>query len=229
MAVIIAYIVSAIQEYGFGYTIQLPEFPLGLLLLAGPVEETLFFGILFYLSNNHYVVLAVGVLWAEMHAFNADVSTFTLEYLSYPNLAVAAISLFYSLRTWASGKGWFSIFFHSLYNGFAFVLMGISGENPWIVSADGGITEITMLIFSVPLLGITYGLYRWRKRREKKKEELAVRISDCLSYIVYKGLREVGVLLAGGCLVRRCGRRRSDVGDWTIFKKWSNLAGMYLR
>ena len=169
LAVVIALIVSAIQEYGFGYAVPSPEFPLGLLLLAGPVEETLFFGIPFYLSNNHYVVLVVGILWAAMHAFNADVSTFTLEYLSYPNLAVAAISLFYSLRTWASGKGWFSIFFHSLYNGFAFILMGVSGENPRIVSTDGGITEIMMLVFSGPLLGITYGLYLWRKRREKKK------------------------------------------------------------
>lgn len=169
LAIAVAYIVWVIQEYGFGYVVPVPDFPLGALLLAGPFEETLFFGIPFFLSNNHYVVLAVGILWATFHAFNTDTLNFTFEYLSYPNLAVAIISLFYSLRTWTSGKGWFSILFHSLYNAFAFVLMGIVGKNPWVLSTDGGITEIGMLILSLPLLGITYGLYRWRKRREAKK------------------------------------------------------------
>ena len=169
LALIIAYSIGAIQEYGFGYQVPLPEFPLGALLLAGPFEETLFFGIPFYLSNNHYVVLGVGTLWAIIHVFNTDIATFSFEYLSYPNLAVAIISLFYSLRTWTSGKGWFSILFHSLYNTIAFILMGIAGENPWVLSVDNGVTEIMMLILSVPLLGITYGLYRWRKRREAKK------------------------------------------------------------
>ena len=171
LALAIAYAIGIIQEYGFGYTVPLPEFPLGALLLAGPLEETLFFGIPFFLSNNHYVVLAVGSLWAIFHVFNTDTATFSFEYLSYPNLAVAIISLFYSLRTWTSGKGWFSILFHSLYNAVAFILMGVMGENPWILSTDNGITEIGMLIVSIPLLGITYGLYRWRKRRELKNSK----------------------------------------------------------
>ena len=171
LAVVVAFAIGTIQEYGFGYSVPLPDFPLGALLLAGPFEETLFFGIPFYLSNNPYVVLAVGILWAMFHAFNTDTVTFSFEYLSYSNLSVAIISLFYSLRTWTSGKGWFSILFHSIYNAFAFVLMGIVNENPWVLSTDEGATEIEMLVFSVPLLGITYGLYRWRKRRELKNSK----------------------------------------------------------
>ncbi len=166
----IAFVIGAIQEYGFGYQVPLPEFPLGALLLAGPFEETLFFGIPFYLTNNHYVVLALGIIWARFHVFNTDVTTFSFEYLSYPNLAVAIISLFYSLRTWTSGKGWFSILFHSIYNAVAFIVLGITGENPWVLSVDDGVTEIGMLILSLPLLVITYGLYRWREKREAKKK-----------------------------------------------------------
>ncbi len=169
LAIGVAFAIGAIQEYGFGYQVPLPEFPLGALLLAGPFEETLFFGIPFYLTNNHYVVLAVGTIWAIFHVFNTDIATFSFEYLSYPNLAVAIISLFYSLRTWTSGKGWFSILFHSLYNAVAFIVMGLTGENPWAMTVDRGITEIGMLIISLPLLGITYGLYHLRKRREFKK------------------------------------------------------------
>ena len=168
LALVTAYAIGAIQEYGFGYEVPLPEFPLGALLLAGPFEETLFFGIPFYLTNNHYVVLAVGLIWASFHAFNTDVTTFSFEYLSYPNLAVAVISLFYSLRVWTSGKGWFSILFHSLYNTIAFIVLGLTVENPWAITVDRGVTEIGMLIISIPLLGITYGLYRWRKRKEQK-------------------------------------------------------------
>ncbi len=169
LAIVIASAIGATQEYGFGYHVLLPEFPLGALLLAGPFEETLFFGIPFYLTNNPYAVLVIGTMWAIFHVFNTDIATFSFEYLSYPNLAVAIVSLFYSLRTWTSGKGWFSILFHSLYNTIAFVVMGLTGENPWVMTVDRGVTEIGMLIVSVPLLGMTYGLYRWRKRRESKK------------------------------------------------------------
>src|SRR5690242_12456641 len=37
-------------------------------LAAGPVEDTLFFGIPFYLSfGNHFLVLAGGIAWSILH------------------------------------------------------------------------------------------------------------------------------------------------------------------
>ena len=117
--------------------------------------------------SNHQTYFAD--VTAMFHVFNTDIATFSFEYLSYPNLAVALISLFYSLRTWTSGKGWFSILFHSIYNAVAFIVLGITGENPWVLSVDDGVTEIGMLILSLPLLAITYGLYRWREKRDEKK------------------------------------------------------------
>lgn len=56
----LAKLLFVVQEYGFGYKVPVPEFSLGILLLAGPFEETLFFGIPFYLTNNHYVLLVTG-------------------------------------------------------------------------------------------------------------------------------------------------------------------------
>ncbi len=34
-------------------------------LSAGPFEETIFFGIPFYATGNHYVVLGMGIVWAS--------------------------------------------------------------------------------------------------------------------------------------------------------------------
>ena len=168
---VLAMLLFAIQEYGFGYTVTAPEFSLGLLLLAGPMEETLFFGIPFYLTNNLYVLLVTGSAWAFIHIFNTDTVNPSFEYLSYPNFAFAFVSLFYSLRTWISGKGWFSILFHSLWNLIVFVLVFVEGEESWSFVYEDGSADIGILIMSVILVAVTYGLYRWRDTLAKRRRK----------------------------------------------------------
>ena len=46
---------------------------LSLVLSAGPVEETLFFGIPYYAFGNHYVVLGGGIVWAMLHILNTHI------------------------------------------------------------------------------------------------------------------------------------------------------------
>ena len=166
-----AILLFVVQEYGFGYKVPPPEFSLGMLLLAGPLEETLFFGIPFYLTNNHYVLLVTGSAWAIIHIFNTDMVNPTFEYLAYPNVVFAFVSLFYSLRTWTSGKGWFSILFHSLWNFIVFVLVLVEGEYSWSLIYEDGLIEFEMLIFSVILVAITCGIYRMRNKLAKIKRK----------------------------------------------------------
>ncbi|MDW0281000.1 MAG: hypothetical protein QN720_00745, partial [Nitrososphaeraceae archaeon] len=76
-------------------------------LAAGPIEEILFFGLPFYVLGHHLIVLAGGILWVMLHILNTD--TLELGTLSYANWLFVLPSLFFSLRTWISGKGWFAI------------------------------------------------------------------------------------------------------------------------
>lgn len=146
---------------------QAPEvtFPLFDLILAGPIEETLFFGIPFYASGNPYIVLITGSIWALLHILNTDLFAFSA--LSYGNFLFAALSLVYSLRTWASGKGWFSIVVHSGWNGSMFALdCGINQGRCEFVGEtylDLG-ASIGSAILGGVLVLVTYALYR-RSRR----------------------------------------------------------------
>ena len=49
-----------------------PTIPLSVIsvISAGPFEETLFFGIPFYLTGNNIVALAGGIVWASLHILN---------------------------------------------------------------------------------------------------------------------------------------------------------------
>src|SRR5438445_9311751 len=38
-------------------------------LTSGPTEETVFFGLPFYLSGNYQIVLATGIIWSILHIF----------------------------------------------------------------------------------------------------------------------------------------------------------------
>jgi hypothetical protein len=66
-------------------------------LAAGPIEETIFFGIPFYALGNPYFVLVTGSIWATLHILNT--STLTLSNLALGNWLFVIPSLFFSLRT----------------------------------------------------------------------------------------------------------------------------------
>lgn len=143
-----------------------PSIPRSLLsvLAAGPLEETIFFGIPFYVFGNAYSVLVTGAVWVGTHLFNTD--TLSVNSLAFGNLLFVLPSLFFSLRTWISGKGWFSVITHSAWNGIFFAAGCSAGEFACTaIEKDITVTVINIAL-SVGLLGVTYMLY---KRRDKRK------------------------------------------------------------
>jgi hypothetical protein len=170
---------------------QTPNLPISLFdgISAGPVEETLFFGIPFYASGNPYVVLVTASVWALFHVLNTDV--FSLSGLAYGNFMLAAVSLFYSLRTWASGKGWFSIVFHSGWNGVIFALACGSGDIPCNLIGQTMIDVISAagtIVFAAIMLIVTYLLYK--RKRETRHSYIAMMGNQRAAVPYYPGALE---------------------------------------
>jgi len=143
-----------------------PEINPSLLMLlnAGPSEESLAFGIPYYASGNVYIVLVTGIIWASVHLFNTQF--LDVGHLAYGNLVFALCYLFFSLRTWASGMGWFSIIAHSTFDGIAFLQSCISGKSCTINEPS----DFFMIALSFILLFVTYYLYAQRKFKDENKK-----------------------------------------------------------
>jgi membrane protease YdiL (CAAX protease family) len=139
-------------------------------IAAGPIEESIFFGIPFYVFGNAYSVLVTGGIWAAMHVLNTP-NILDINSLSFGNLFFVIPSLFFSLRTWASGKGWFSVVAHSAWNGIFFGAGCTTGE--FACTALDNELEGTLfwVLLSAGLLTATYILYR--KRESKERQRLA--------------------------------------------------------
>jgi hypothetical protein len=168
LGIVSALTIGGIEYFVFDYVE--PVFPVSFIqiILAGPFEETLFFGIPFALSGNPIVVLGTGGLWASSHIFNAQLVGEN-DY-SYSTVGFAVLHIFFSLRTWRSGKGWFTIPFHSAWNAMIFGIAVAIGEFPlMIIDENFPEIDVGMTILSAILAGITYPLYRWRLKRESKK------------------------------------------------------------
>jgi hypothetical protein len=145
-----------------------PSIPRSLpsVLAAGPLEETIFFGIPFYVFGNAYSVVVTGAMWVAIHILNTD--TLDLNSLAFGNLLFVLPSMFFSLRTWASGKGWFSVLTHSAWNG-VFFAAGCGASEFTCTLVDSDINTTAIVLASAGLLGATYALYRWREGRERKR------------------------------------------------------------
>ena len=146
-----------------------PNIPRSLLLVlaAGPLEETIFFGIPFYVFGNAYFVLATGAIWVGIHLFNTD--TLSVNSLAFGNLVFVLPSLFFSLRTWLSGKGWFSVVTHSAWNGIFFSAGCSAGEFSCTAIESDISATVTTIALSGGLLGVTYLLYRRRENKELRR------------------------------------------------------------
>jgi len=135
-------------------------------LVAGPFEETLFFGIPFYLFGNAYLVLATGVIWAGTHVFNT--TAYEINSLAFNNMLFVLPSLFFSLRTWVSGKGWFAVVTHSAWNGIFFAAGCSSGEFTCTAIDDTSNSMISVAL-SAGLIAATYALYKRRENKERQR------------------------------------------------------------
>jgi hypothetical protein len=144
-----------------------PSVPRSLLtvLVAGPIEETLFFGLPFYVFGNAYSVLLTGSIWAVLHIFNTP--TFELTSLAFGNWLFVVPSLFFSLRTWVSGKGWFSVLVHSAWNGVFFGAGCATEEMTCSVADENMFLNLGVIALSAGLLAGTYILYRVKEKRKR--------------------------------------------------------------
>lgn len=139
-------------------------------IAAGPLEETIFFGIPFYIFGNAYSVLVTGAVWVGIHLLNTE--SLSVDSLAFGNLLFVLPSLFFSLRTWISGKGWFAVLTHSAWNGVFFAAGCSTGEFVCtVVDSDLSTTAITVAL-SIGLLATTYALYK--RRESKEHRHLAV-------------------------------------------------------
>ena len=168
LGLVVASIIAGIEYVVFDYEEPIVPISFVQIIMAGPVEETFFFGIPFSLSGNPYVVLVTGLFWATIHIFNAQLAE--EAGFSYSTVGFAIPHIFFSLRAWKSGKGWFTIPFHSAWNAMIFGLSVAAGEIPlMIVDKNEPVIDVVIVIISIILMGITFPLYRWRLKREVKK------------------------------------------------------------
>jgi hypothetical protein len=96
------------------YTIPQIPVSISLALSSGVLEESVFFGIPFYLSGHPLVLLGSGIVWSVSHLFNS--SMLSMNNLAYGVFLLTIPNLFFSIRVWSSKKGWFAIIFHSMWN-----------------------------------------------------------------------------------------------------------------
>jgi len=137
-----------------------PAIPLTVssVIFAGPFEETIFFGIPFYLTGNNLVTFAGGVIWASLHILNTP--TVQVGSLAYLTWLFVTPSIFASLRTWISGKGWFAIIAHSIWNLIFFAAGCTNAEFPCrIVNEKDFLIDIAYVSTSIVFILLTYFLY----------------------------------------------------------------------
>lgn len=150
-----------------------PTIPLSVIsvIFAGPFEETIFFGIPFYLTGNNFVTLAGGIIWASLHILNTpSVQVSSLAYLTW---LFVTPSIFASLRTWISGKGWFAVIAHSIWNLIFFTAGCSSGEFACRVFNEKSILiDIAYITTSIVCILLTYFLYL---RYENKKVSKSIK------------------------------------------------------
>jgi len=101
---------------------EIPQFPVSVTLAisSGLLEESIFFGIPYYMTGNPLILLGIGIIWSTSHLFNSGI--FSLETLAYGGFLFSIPHIFFSIRAWISKKGWFAIIFHSGWN-FSFLML----------------------------------------------------------------------------------------------------------
>ena len=153
---------------------EIPFFPLTLIDLttAGPLEESIFFGLPYFLSGNQYVMLTTGIVWTLSHIGGFDEEgNYSEEWLAWENLTFVIPTMFFSYRAWLSGKGWLSIVLHSVWNAGMFGIDCVSGFGDCMIyetGLEGMVDSIALILGSVILLGLTYWAYVRRKNKDYK-------------------------------------------------------------
>jgi len=137
---------------------ETPQFPvsLSLALSSGLIEESVFFGIPYYMTGNPLILLGSGIVWSTAHLFSSGV--FSIETLAYGGFLFSVPHIFFSIRTWISKKGWFAIIFHSVWNFTILILYCIWGLRQCSIFNDT--FDILNIIMAVSAGGIVYLAYQ---------------------------------------------------------------------
>ncbi|MCE9653434.1 MAG: CPBP family intramembrane metalloprotease [Nitrosarchaeum sp.] len=143
------------------YTIPQIPVSISLALGSGVLEESVFFGIPFYLSGNPLILLVSGIVWSVVHLFNAD--SFSLDNLSYGVFFLTIPNIFFSLRVWSSKKGWFAIAFHSMWNLTVLISYCSVGLRQCVIVNDT--YDILNVIMAISAAMIIYLAYQSTKKK----------------------------------------------------------------
>jgi len=147
---------SVISDY------EIPQFPvsLSLALSSGLLEESVFFGIPYYITGNPLMLLGSGIIWSITHLFSSGV--FSIETLAYSGFLFTIPHIFFSIRTWISKKGWFAIIFHSTWNFVFLILYCVWGLRQCSVIND--VSDILNVIMAISAGAIVYLTYQDKKK-----------------------------------------------------------------
>lgn len=141
---------------------EIPHFPVSVILAAssGLLEESVFFGIPYYITGHPAVLLGTGIVWSVSHLFNSGI--FSIETLSYGGFLFTVPHIFFSIRAWISRKGWFAIVFHSGWNVSMLLLYCVLGLRQCSVVND-------MFDISNFLMAVSAGITVYLAHQNKKK------------------------------------------------------------
>ncbi|MGB7961026.1 MAG: CPBP family glutamic-type intramembrane protease [Nitrososphaeraceae archaeon] len=135
-------------------------------VLAGPIEESLFFGIPLYGLANGNAALVGGLVWTFLHLINTE--DLSISSLAYVNWLFVIPSFFFSFRVWITGKGWFAVVSHSVWNCFFFLAGCYAGEYK-CMSYENPSALLSSTFLATLLVLITYWLYQKRRYLVEKK------------------------------------------------------------
>lgn len=134
-------------------------------LASGPIEESVFFGIPYLVFSSPYALLAAGSAWSLLHLFNSPV--LDPAGVSYGAFLFTIPHVFFSVRTWAGGRGWVAVAFHSAWN--AGVLAYACGTGAMMCTAFGQgeffVRDVLLVPVSASVSVLIYLSYRWKQGR----------------------------------------------------------------
>ena len=141
---------------------EIPQFPVSIVLAisSGLLEESIFFGMPYYLTSNPMILLGSGIVWSASHLFSSGI--FSIETLSYGGFLLTIPHIFFSIRTWISKKGWFAIVFHSVWNFVFLILYCMLGLRQCSILND--MYDVLNLIMAVSAGVIVYLAYQNKKK-----------------------------------------------------------------
>jgi hypothetical protein len=141
---------------------EIPQFPVSITLAvsSGLLEESIFFGMPYYMTGNPLILLGSGIIWSASHLFSSSI--FSVEALAYGGFLLTVPHIFFSIRTWISKKGWFAIMFHSAWNFSFLILYCMLGLRQCSVVND--MYDVLNLIMAISAGVIVYLAYQNKKR-----------------------------------------------------------------